>query len=44
MYFRALRQLRDWRRYSPPVTINNPKQVNIAANGGQQINVNEHEM
>jgi hypothetical protein len=39
MYFRALRQLRDWRRYAPAVTINNPKQVNIAADGGQQINV-----
>lgn len=45
MYFRALRQLRDWRRYAPQVTINNPKQVNIgkqvnvASEGGQQINV-----
>jgi len=26
------------RRYSP-VTINNPNQVNIAADGGQQVNV-----
>jgi hypothetical protein len=34
-----LRQMRDLRRYSVPVTINNPKQVNIAADGGQQVNV-----
>ena len=34
----ALRQMRDLRRYSVPVTINNPKQVNIAADGGQQVN------
>ncbi|MDQ3132857.1 MAG: hypothetical protein M3Q99_19070 [Acidobacteriota bacterium] len=39
MYFRAVRNLRDWRRYTPQVTINNPNQVNIAADGGQQINV-----
>jgi len=45
MYFRAVRQLRDWRRYSPQVTINNPQQVNIgeqvnvATDGGQQVNV-----
>jgi hypothetical protein len=45
MYFRAVRQLRDWRRYTPQVTINNPQQVNIgeqvniAADGGQQVNV-----
>jgi hypothetical protein len=38
MFTRALRQLRDLRRYTP-VTINNPSQVNIAAEGGQQINV-----
>ncbi len=38
IYLRTLRQLRDLRRYSP-VTINNPSQVNIAADGGQQINV-----
>ena len=25
-----------------PVTINNPKQVNIAADGGQQVNVQEN--
>lgn len=47
MYFRTLRNLRDWRRYIPPVTINNPQQVNIgeqvnvASDGGQQINVSE---
>ena len=39
MYFRAIRSLRDWRRYTPQVTINNPNQVNIANDGGQQINV-----
>ncbi len=39
MYFRAIRNLRDWRRYMPQITINNPNQVNIAADGGQQINV-----
>jgi len=38
IFMRTLRQLRDLRRYSP-VTINNPSQVNIAADGGQQVNV-----
>jgi hypothetical protein len=38
MYLRVLRQMRDLRRYGVPVTINNPKQVNIAADGGQQVN------
>ncbi|MGI9036368.1 MAG: hypothetical protein ACR2GD_10065 [Pyrinomonadaceae bacterium] len=38
IFLRTLRQLRDLRRYSP-VTINNPNQVNIAADGGQQVNV-----
>ena len=38
LFLRTLRQLRDLRRYSTPVTINNPQQVNIAAEGGQQIN------
>ncbi len=38
IFMRTLRQLRDLRRYSP-VTINNPSQVNIANEGGQQINV-----
>lgn len=37
IFMRTLRQLRDLRRYSP-VTINNPNQVNIATDGGQQIN------
>ena len=40
IYMRTLRQLRDLRRYSP-VTINNPNQVNIASEGGQQINVSK---
>ncbi|MFL6211817.1 MAG: hypothetical protein ACJ74W_23420 [Pyrinomonadaceae bacterium] len=39
IYMRTLRNLRDLRRYSVPVTINNPQQVNIAADGGQQVNV-----
>lgn len=39
IYMRTLRNLRDLRRYSMPVTINNPQQVNIAADGGQQVNV-----
>jgi len=39
MFLRTLRQMRDLRRYQVPVTINNPQQVNIAAEGGQQINV-----
>lgn len=38
IYMRTLRQLRDLRRYAP-VTINNANQVNIAADGGQQVNV-----
>ncbi len=38
IFMRTLRQLRDLRRYSP-VTINNPNQVNIANDGGQQVNV-----
>jgi len=33
-----VRQLRDLRRYSTPITINNPQQVNIAADGRQQLN------
>jgi hypothetical protein len=39
IYMRTLRNMRDLRRYSVPVTINNPQQVNIAADGGQQVNV-----
>lgn len=38
-YMRTLRQMRDLRRYAPPVIVNNGGQVNVAANGGQQINV-----
>ncbi len=37
IFMRTLRQLRDLRRYSP-LTINNPNQVNIANDGGQQVN------
>ncbi len=39
-FMRTLRQLRDLRRYSP-VTINNANQVNIAAEGGKQVNIGE---
>ena len=39
LFLRTLRQLRDLRRYNLPVMINNPQQVNIAAEGGQQVNV-----
>ena len=39
-YVRRRRQLRDFRRYSP-VTINNAKQVNIATDGGKQVNSSE---
>jgi len=42
MFMRTLRQLRDLRRYSP-VTINNPNQVNIANDGGQQINMSKQD-
>jgi hypothetical protein len=38
VYMRTLRQLRDLRRYTP-LLINNVEQVNIAADGGQQVNV-----
>ena len=40
---RTLRAMRDLRRYTTPVTINNPKQVNIATDGGQQVNVAKDE-
>jgi hypothetical protein len=43
LFLRTLRQLRDLRRYSKPITINNPKQVNIAAEGGKRVNVAEAE-
>ena len=38
LFLRTLRQLRGFRRYSTPITINKPQQVNIAADGGQQLN------
>lgn len=41
LFLRTLRQMRDLRRYSVPVTINYPQQVNIAADGGQQVNVSQ---
>ncbi|MEJ7622929.1 MAG: hypothetical protein WKF34_02945 [Pyrinomonadaceae bacterium] len=37
-FMRTLRQLRDLRRYSQ-VTINNANQVNIATEGGKQVNM-----
>src|SRR5262249_10811931 len=37
LFLRTLRQMRDWRRYAMPVTINNPVQVNINE-GGQPVN------
>jgi hypothetical protein len=43
LFLRTLRQLRDLRRYSVPIMINNPEQVNIAADGGQQVNVQKKE-
>jgi hypothetical protein len=39
MFLRTLRQMRDLRRYGTPVVIQNAGQVNVAANGGQQVNV-----
>lgn len=42
IYMRTLRQLRDLRRYAP-VTINNPNQVNITSDGGQQVNISKAE-
>jgi hypothetical protein len=37
-FLRVLRQLRDLRRYAPPVIVNNGGQVNVA---GQQLNVSQ---
>lgn len=37
-YLSAIRGLRDYRRYGP-VIVQNAGQVNIAADGGQQVNV-----
>ena len=39
MYMRTLRQMRDLRRYASPVVIQNARQVNVATDGGQQMNV-----
>jgi hypothetical protein len=44
LFLRTLRQLRDLRRYSTPITINNPQQVNIAVDGGKQVNVADAEL
>ncbi len=33
--------MRDLRRYASPVIVQNAGQVNIAADGGQQVNVQE---
>ena len=38
-YLSSVRALRDYRRWNTPVIINNDGQVNIAADGGQQVNV-----
>ena len=38
IFLRTLRQLRDLRRYSRPVIVQNAGQVNV---GGQQVNVNQ---
>lgn len=38
-YLSALRALRDYRRWGSPVIINNEGQVNIASEGGQQVNL-----
>jgi hypothetical protein len=43
MFLRTLRQMRDLRRYSPPVIVQNAGQVNIASDGGQQVNVRNKE-
>ena len=40
-YLSAIRALRDYRRYSGPVIINNKGQVNIADDGAQQLNVQQ---
>lgn len=39
LFLRTLRQMRDLRRYALPVIVNNGGQVNVAADGGQQQNV-----
>ena len=37
----AMRQMRDLRRYASPVIVQNAGQVNIASDGGQQVNVHK---
>lgn len=39
LFLRTLRQLVNLRRLAVPILINNPEQVNIATDGGQQANV-----
>jgi hypothetical protein len=43
LFLRVQRHLRDLRRYAVPLTINNARQVNIAAEGGQQVNLQASE-
>lgn len=38
-YLATVRSLRDWRRYNPSVIVQNAEQVNIAADGATQTNV-----
>ncbi|MDT7690174.1 MAG: hypothetical protein QOE46_2933 [Acidobacteriota bacterium] len=40
-FLRVLRQLRDLRRYAPSVIVNNGGQVNVATDGGQQVNISK---
>ncbi len=40
-YHASVRALRDWRRY--PVIVQNAGQVNIASDGGQQVNVQKRQ-
>ena len=37
--FTVMPQMRDLRRYASPVIVQNAGQVNIASDGGQQVNV-----
>ena len=39
-----MRQMRDLWRYASPVIVQKARQVNIAADGGQQVNVREKKM
>jgi hypothetical protein len=38
-YHASIRALRDWRRYNAPLIVQNAEQINIAADGGQQVNL-----